>query len=197
MPLPGPSTLAIPPRGRLAPPPRACPLGLLVSRDTLVHRAPPDIDGDVRSGPPQLRNVPSCLERVHDIWLGPGSSADEANLHSTTEYPAVPSSSRDPSVNIVSPGRVFSAYALASASSPCSSASLVPLEKLCSPSCPSMQRQQYPGLLRAGAEGWRIGCVYSRKVCSCEGVHTHLRRILTAKRHTSPRAHRVLYVTNS
>jgi len=39
----------------------------------------------------------------------------------TTVYLAAPSSIRDPSVNIVSPGRAFSASTLASASSSCSS----------------------------------------------------------------------------
>jgi len=41
-------------------------------------------------------------------------------LFQTTAHPAAPSSSRDPSVNMVSPGRSFSTSALASASSSCS-----------------------------------------------------------------------------
>ena len=30
-----------------------------------MRRAPPNLDGDVRPGPPQRRDMPSCLERVH------------------------------------------------------------------------------------------------------------------------------------
>ena len=74
-----------------------------------------DLDGDVRLGPPQRRDMLSCLERVHlagarlptQVWL----------FSHATAYPAVPSSRRKPFVNMVRPGRVVAASALALASS--------------------------------------------------------------------------------
>ena len=104
-------------------------VGLLVPCP-LVRRAPPDLDGDVWSCPPEHCDVVPCLGRVHlararllrgytpvgclsiredrDPFVGVCRLDAVSNALARVVHSAAPSSSRGPSVNIVSPGLVFS-----------------------------------------------------------------------------------------